>query len=164
MKNRIVTAGVIVVALMLPVAAHAQVIAGTIVGGALGGPAGAIAGAMIGGINAAAFNDYVATHTYPSYYYAGNVVVGGGAPRRHLLSGASRLYGAGVLHGAERPHGSGRSGHGKDRSGYQLIDYANRCEERPGIAPGFFIEEFAGTTLTGALKRGFVAPAILAGS
>lgn len=80
MKNRIVTAGVLVGALMLPVAAHAQVIAGTIVGGALGGPAGAIAGAMIGGINAAAFNDYVATHTYPSYYYAGNVVVGAAVP------------------------------------------------------------------------------------
>ena len=80
MKNRFLTAGVILGALTLPVAAHAQVISGTIVGGALGGPVGAVAGAVIGGINAAAFNDYIATHTYPPYYYAGNVVVGANVP------------------------------------------------------------------------------------
>jgi Protein of unknown function (DUF1236) len=80
MKNRILTAGLIVGALMLPVATHAQVISGTIVGAALGGPVGAVAGAMIGGLNVAAFNDYVAAHTYPSYYYAGNVTVGASVP------------------------------------------------------------------------------------
>ena len=80
MKNRILTAGAILGALMLPVAADAQVISGTIVGGALGGPVGAVVGAMIGGLNVAAFSDYVATHTYPSYYYTGNVVVGATVP------------------------------------------------------------------------------------
>src|SRR5271165_6769699 len=80
MKNRIVTASVILGALMLPAASHAQVIAGTIVGGALGGPVGAVAGAIIGGINAGALNDYVATHTYHTYVYTGNVVVGAPVP------------------------------------------------------------------------------------
>jgi hypothetical protein len=76
MKTRIVTAGVVLGALMLPVAANAQVVAGSIVGAAVGGPVGAIAGATIGAINAGALSSYVATHTYPSYYYQGDVVVG----------------------------------------------------------------------------------------
>jgi hypothetical protein len=80
MKNRILTAGVILGALMLPVAADAQVISGTIVGGALGGPVGAIAGATIGALNVGALSDYVAAHMHPSYYYAGNVVVGASVP------------------------------------------------------------------------------------
>jgi len=76
MKTRILTAGVILGALMLPVAANAQVVAGSIVGAAVGGPIGAVAGATIGAINATALGSYVATHTYPSYAYQGDVVVG----------------------------------------------------------------------------------------
>ena len=77
MKTRILTAAAILGALMLPVAAHAQVVAGTIVGAAVGGPVGAAAGAAIGAINAGALSGYVATHTYPTYVYQGDVVVGG---------------------------------------------------------------------------------------
>ncbi len=80
MKTRVLTAGVILAALMLPVAAHAQVIAGSIVGAAVGGPVGAVAGATIGAINAGALSSYVAAHTYPSYYYQGDVVVGAQLP------------------------------------------------------------------------------------
>src|SRR5258708_12864124 len=76
MKTRILTAGAILGALMLPVAAQAQVVAGTIVGAAVGGPVGAAAGAAIGAINAGALSSYVATHTYPTYVYQGDVVVG----------------------------------------------------------------------------------------
>jgi hypothetical protein len=80
MKTRVLTAGVILGALMLPVAANAQVVAGTIVGAAVGGPVGAVAGATIGAINAGALSGYVATHTYPSYVYQGDVVVGATLP------------------------------------------------------------------------------------
>ena len=76
MKTRILAAGAILGALMLPVAANAQVVAGSIVGAAVAGPVGAVAGATIGAINAGALSSYVATHTYPSYYYSGDVVVG----------------------------------------------------------------------------------------
>jgi Protein of unknown function (DUF1236) len=80
MKTRVLTAGVILGALMLPVAAHAQVVAGSIVGAAVGGPVGAVAGATIGAINAGALSAYVTAHTYPSYYYQGDVVVGATLP------------------------------------------------------------------------------------
>jgi hypothetical protein len=80
MKTRILAAGAILGALMLPVAAHAQVVAGSIVGAAVAGPVGAIAGAAIGAINAGALSGYVATHTYPSYYYQGDVAVGATLP------------------------------------------------------------------------------------
>jgi len=81
MKTRILTAGVILGALMLPVAANAQVVAGSIVGAAVGGPVGAVAGATLGAINAGALSSYVAAHTYPSYYYQGDVVVGATLPQ-----------------------------------------------------------------------------------
>ena len=80
MKNRVLAAGVALGALMLPVAAQAQVVAGTIVGAAVGGPVGAVAGATIGAFNAAALSNYVATHSYPSYYYPGEIVVGAQLP------------------------------------------------------------------------------------
>jgi hypothetical protein len=80
MKTRILTAGAILGVLMLSAASHAQVAAGTIVGAALGGPVGAVAGATIGAINAAALGSYVATHTYPTYVYQGDVVVGATLP------------------------------------------------------------------------------------
>ena len=81
MKTRVLTAGVILGALMLPVAAHAQMVAGSIVGAAVGGPVGAVAGATLGAINAGALSSYVAAHTYPSYYYQGDVVVGATLPQ-----------------------------------------------------------------------------------
>ena len=81
MKTRILTAAAILGALMLPVAAHAQVVAGSIVGAAVGGPVGAVAGATLGAINAGALSSYVAAHTYPSYYYQGDVVVGATLPQ-----------------------------------------------------------------------------------
>ena len=81
MKTRILTAAAILGALMLPVAAHAQVVAGTILGAAVGGPVGAAAGAAIGAINAGALSGYVATHTYPTYVYQGDVVVGATLPQ-----------------------------------------------------------------------------------
>ena len=80
MKTRVLTAGVVLGALMLPVAANAQVVAGSIVGAAVGGPIGAAAGAAIGAINAGALSSYVATHTYPTYVYSGDVVVGATLP------------------------------------------------------------------------------------
>jgi hypothetical protein len=80
MKIRVLSAGVILGALMLPVAANAQIVAGSIVGAAVGGPVGAVAGAAIGAINAGALSGYVASHTYPSYYYQGDVVVGATLP------------------------------------------------------------------------------------
>jgi Protein of unknown function (DUF1236) len=80
MKTRILTVSAILGALMAPVAAHAQVIAGSIVGAAVGGPIGAVAGATIGAVNAGALSNYVATHTYPTYVYQGDVVVGGTLP------------------------------------------------------------------------------------
>ncbi len=80
MKTRILAASAILGALMLPAAAHAQVVAGSIVGAAIAGPVGAIAGATIGAINAGALSSYVATHTYPSYVYQGDVVVGATLP------------------------------------------------------------------------------------
>ena len=80
MKTRMLTVGVVLGALMLPVAAHAQVVAGTILDAAVGGPVGAAAGAAIGAINAGALSGYVATHTYPTYVYQGDVVVGATLP------------------------------------------------------------------------------------
>jgi hypothetical protein len=80
MKTRMLTAGVVLGALMLPVAANAQIVAGSIVGAAVGGPVGAAAGAAIGAINAGALTGYVASHTYPTYVYQGDVVVGATLP------------------------------------------------------------------------------------
>ena len=79
MKNRVL-AGVVVGALMLPVAAFAQVVTGSVIGGIIGGPVGAVFGAMVGGINVAAFNDYVATQRWPTYVYTSDVVVGAELP------------------------------------------------------------------------------------
>jgi hypothetical protein len=80
MKTRMLTAGVVVGALTLSVAAYGQVLSGAIVGGALGGPVGTVAGAMIGGVNVGLFSDYVATHSVPVYTYGGPVAVGAELP------------------------------------------------------------------------------------
>jgi hypothetical protein len=80
MKNRVLKAGVIIGALMLPVAAYTQVVGGAVVGGIIGGPVGAALGAVAGGVNVALFNDYVATHSVPVYTYDSDVVVGAELP------------------------------------------------------------------------------------
>ncbi|HUL94077.1 MAG TPA: DUF1236 domain-containing protein [Burkholderiales bacterium] len=75
MKKRMLT-GVLVGALMLPVAAYTQVISGTIAGGVIGGPVGAVVGATIGAVNVALLSDYAASQTWPAYVVPGDVVVG----------------------------------------------------------------------------------------
>ena len=80
MKTRILTAGVILGALMLPVAANAQVALGTATGAVLGGPVGAVVGGTIGAINSAAFADYVVARNTPAYVYTSDVVVGAELP------------------------------------------------------------------------------------
>ena len=62
--------------LMLPVAANAQVVAGSIVGAAVGGPVGAIAGATIGAINAGALAAMSRRIRTPLMSIQGDVVVG----------------------------------------------------------------------------------------
>jgi hypothetical protein len=80
MKFRFLSVGVALGALMLPVAAHAQVVTGAAVGGAIAGPVGAVVGGLIGGANVTLFSDYVASQRYPYYTYAGQVAVGAQLP------------------------------------------------------------------------------------
>ena len=80
MKNRMLTVGVVLGALTLPVAANAQVALGTATGAVLGGPVGAVVGGTIGAINSAAFADYVAARNIPAYIYSSDVVVGAELP------------------------------------------------------------------------------------
>ena len=92
MKNRMLNVGVVVGALMLPVAAHAQVMLGTATGAVLGGPAGAVVGGTIGAINAAAFTDYVAARNWPAYVYNSDVVVGAELPSSMLIYDVPAYY------------------------------------------------------------------------
>ena len=80
MKNRMLNVGVVLGALMLPVAAHAEVLLGTAAGAALAGPVGAVVGGTIGAINSMAFIDYVTGRNYPVYVYNSDVVVGAELP------------------------------------------------------------------------------------
>jgi hypothetical protein len=80
MKNRVLRVGVVLGALMLPVAAYSQMISGAIVGGVLGGPIGAVLGTMVGGVNVGLLSDYVATHSVPVYVYNSDVAVGAELP------------------------------------------------------------------------------------
>lgn len=79
MKKRMLT-GVLVGALMLPVAAYTQVISGTIAGGLIGGPVGAAVGATIGALNVGLFSDYVASQRWPAYVIPGDVDIGSELP------------------------------------------------------------------------------------
>ena len=78
-----------VLALALPIAAHAQsgvaagattgAVGGAIVGGPVGAVVGAVGGAVVGGITDSArpkFREYVVREHHPSYRYSGDVVVG----------------------------------------------------------------------------------------
>lgn len=95
MHNKILTAGAICGALMLPVAAHAQsgvaagattgAVGGAIVGGPVGAVVGGVGGAVVGGISDATrpqFRTYVVEQRVPSYTYAEPVVVGATLPEQ----------------------------------------------------------------------------------
>ena len=76
MNKRVLVAGVAIAALMIPIAAQAQVVTGAIVGGVLGGPIGAAVGSMFGAVNVGLFGDYVSKNSYPVYVYDGEVATG----------------------------------------------------------------------------------------
>jgi Protein of unknown function (DUF1236) len=89
MQTKILTAGAVLGALMLPIAAHAQsgvaagattgAVGGAIVGGPVGAVVGGIGGAAFGGISEATrpqFRSYVVEQRIPSYTYSHEVVVG----------------------------------------------------------------------------------------
>lgn len=89
MKNRILLASVAMLALALPIAAHAQggatggavsgAIGGAIVGGPVGAVVGGVGGAVIGGIadkQRPLFRTYAVEQRRPSYRYENEVRVG----------------------------------------------------------------------------------------
>ena len=93
MQNKILTAGAVLGALMLPVVAHAQsgvaagattgAVGGAIIGGPVGAVVGGIGGAAVGGITEASrpqFRTYVVEQRVPSYTYSSEVVVGAELP------------------------------------------------------------------------------------
>lgn len=93
MQNRMLAAGVVFGALMLPIAAHAQsgvaagattgAVGGAIVGGPIGLVVGGVGGAIVGGIADATqprFRTYVVEQKTPSYAYSSEVVVGAELP------------------------------------------------------------------------------------
>jgi hypothetical protein len=96
MNNKILTAGVVFGALMLPLAAHAQTsgvaagatagaIGGAIVGGPIGLVVGGVGGAVVGGITDATrpqFRTYVVQQNVPSYTYTQPVVIGAEMPEQ----------------------------------------------------------------------------------
>jgi hypothetical protein len=99
MHNKILTAGALLSALMLPVAAHAQsgvatgattgAVGGAIVGGPVGAVVGGVGGAVVGGISDVTrpqFRTYVVEQRVPSYTYAEPVVVGATLPEQGITS------------------------------------------------------------------------------
>ncbi len=93
MKNRILTAGAVFGALMLPVAAYAQsgvaagattgAVGGALVAGPVGAVVGGVGGAIVGGItdsNQPRFRTYVVEQKRPSYAYSSEVVIGAELP------------------------------------------------------------------------------------
>jgi hypothetical protein len=93
MKNRILFAGSIVGALMLPLAAYAQsgaatgavsgAVGGAIVGGPVGLVVGGVGGAIVGGIaddRRPVFREYVVKEKRNSYVYDRDVVIGAELP------------------------------------------------------------------------------------
>lgn len=97
MQNRILTAGVVLGVLMLPVAAYAQsgvaagattgAVGGAIIGGPVGAVVGGIGGAAVGGITEATrpqFRTYVVQQKVPSYTYSSEVVVGAELPEQGI--------------------------------------------------------------------------------
>lgn len=97
MQNKILTAGALAGALMLPVAAYAQsgvaagattgAVGGAIVGGPVGAVVGGVGGAVVGGIADASrpqFRTYVVQQNVPSYTYSSEVVVGAELPEQGI--------------------------------------------------------------------------------
>jgi hypothetical protein len=93
MQNRILAAGAVMGALLLPVAAHAQsgaavgattgAVGGLIIGGPIGAVVGGVGGAIIGGINDDSrprFRTYVTEQRRPSYTYSSDVAVNAELP------------------------------------------------------------------------------------
>jgi hypothetical protein len=94
MNNRILTAGAVLGALMLPVVAHAQggaavgattgAVGGAIVGGPVGAVVGGVGGFIVGGISDETrprFRTYVTEQRRPSYTYTSDLVVGAELPQ-----------------------------------------------------------------------------------
>lgn len=95
MKNRMLVAGVFIVALTLPLAAYAQsgaatgavsgAVGGAIVGGPVGLVVGGVGGAIVGGIaddRRPVFREYVVKEKRASYAYDRDVVVGAELPNQ----------------------------------------------------------------------------------
>jgi uncharacterized protein YcfJ len=93
MKNRILTAGALLGALLIPFAASAQsgaavgattgAVGGAIVGGPVGAVIGGVGGAIIGGISEDTrprFRTYVTEQRRPSYTYSSELRVGAQLP------------------------------------------------------------------------------------
>jgi hypothetical protein len=93
MKTRILTAGALLTALFVPVAASAQggvaagattgAVGGAIVGGPVGAVVGGVGGAIIGGIaddTRPRFRTYVVEQKRPSYSYSSDLRVGAELP------------------------------------------------------------------------------------
>ena len=93
MHKMILTAGAVIGALMLPVAANAQggvaagattgAVGGAIIGGPVGLVIGGVGGAIVGGIadsNRPPFQTYVVQQNRPSYTYSQPVVIGAELP------------------------------------------------------------------------------------
>lgn len=98
MTIRMLTAGVVCGALMLPLAAYAQngatggAVAGAIGGAVVAGPVGAvvggIGGAVVGGLSENVqprFRTYVVEQKRPSYAYGSEVIVGAELPEAGLV-------------------------------------------------------------------------------
>ncbi len=93
MKNRMLLAGVVVGALMIPIATYAQsgattgavtgAVGGAIVGGPIGLVVGGVGGAIVGGIaddRRPVFREYVVKENRASYAYDREVVIGAEMP------------------------------------------------------------------------------------
>lgn len=93
MNNQMLSAGVVIGALMLPLAAYAQsgaatgaatgAVGGAIVGGPVGLVVAGVGGAIVGGIaddRRAGFNTYVVKEKRASYKYGHDVVIGAELP------------------------------------------------------------------------------------
>jgi hypothetical protein len=93
MTHKMLAAGVVLGALMIPLAAYAQggavggatagAVGGAIVGGPIGAVVGGVGGFIVGGISESTnpgFRTYVVEQRRPSYAYSSDVVVGAELP------------------------------------------------------------------------------------
>jgi len=93
MKNKMLTAGVVLGALAIPLAAYAQggavggatvgAVGGAVVAGPVGAVVGGVGGFIVGGITDTTrprFNTYVVEQKRPSYAYSSDVAIGAELP------------------------------------------------------------------------------------